>query len=35
MAKNNLDVQGNQVKKLHINNADYISITDIAKYAIR
>ncbi|MDH6356550.1 hypothetical protein M2135_000407 [Parabacteroides sp. PF5-9] len=31
MAKNNLDVQGNQVKMLHINNADYISITDIAK----
>ncbi|MDH6311595.1 hypothetical protein M2137_000345 [Parabacteroides sp. PFB2-10] len=31
MAKNNLDVQGNQVKMLYINNADYISITDIAK----
>lgn len=31
MAKNNLDVQGTQVKMLHINNADYISITDIAK----
>ncbi|MDH6358823.1 KilA-N domain-containing protein [Parabacteroides sp. PF5-9] len=31
MAKNNLDVQGNQVKMLHINNADYISITNIAK----
>jgi hypothetical protein len=31
MAKNNLDVQGTTVKMLHINNADYISITDIAK----
>ncbi|MDD3062300.1 MAG: KilA-N domain-containing protein [Massilibacteroides sp.] len=28
---NNLDVQGTQVKMLYINNADYISITDIAK----
>lgn len=31
MAKKNLDVQGTKVKMLHINNTDYISITDIAK----
>ncbi len=31
MAKTNLDVQGTKVKMLNINNADYISITDIAK----
>jgi len=31
MAKKDLDVQGTKVKMLHINNTDYISITDIAK----
>ncbi len=31
MAKSKLDVHGTQVKMLHINNTDYISITDIAK----
>ncbi|MDR2810785.1 MAG: KilA-N domain-containing protein [Tannerellaceae bacterium] len=31
MAKKDLDVQGTKVRILHINNTDYISITDIAK----
>lgn len=31
MAKKDLDVQGTKVKMLHINNTDYISITDITK----
>jgi len=31
MPKKELDVQGSKVKMLHINNLDYISLTDIAK----
>ena len=31
MAKKDLDVHGTKVKMMHINNTDYISITDIAK----